>query len=133
MNRRTWLKSLLLGLILPPSLAAQSRAYVKFGSGGETVGLYNLMDRGASCVFWQVVEGTIAGFSIDKSKTQIEYRFALNPGVGLRVFQFTLGRDDISDADIRDLLTRKRRVKVRACRNGRKWLAEEITRVEARR
>ena len=133
MNRRTWLKSLLLSLIFSPSMAAQGRAYAKFGSGGQTVGLYNLMKRGASCGFWQVFEGTVAGFSMDKGKTETEYRFALSLGIGLRAFQFTLGLDDISEADIRDLLTKKRGVKVRACRNGRQWLAEEITRTDAAR
>lgn len=129
MNRRMWLKSFLLSLIFRPSLSAQSRAYVKFGAGGETVGLYNLMKRGASCGFWQVSEGTVAGVSVEKGKTEAEYRFAMNGRVGVRVFEFTLGPDDISESDIRDLLTKKRGVKVRACRNGRQWLAEEITRL----
>ena len=129
MNRRTWLKSLLLSLIFSPPLKAQSRAYAKFGPDGETVGLYSLMTSSALCGTWQVVEGTVANVNVDKRDNETEYRFALNLRVGTRIFQFTLALDDISESDIRDLLAKKRGVKVRACRSGRQWMAEEITRL----
>ena len=74
MNRRTWLKSILPGLIFRPLVTAQSRAYVKFGSGGETVGLYNLMKRGVSCGFWQIFEGTVTGVGVEKKEAEAEYR-----------------------------------------------------------
>lgn len=134
MNRRTWLKSMLLSVIFSPSLTAQSsRAYAKFGPDGETVGLYNLMTSADLCGNWQVTEGTVMSLGVDKVGKQLDYRLLLSLRTGPRSFQFSLGSDDISEADIRNLLSRKRAVKVRGCRSGRQWLAEEITRTEVAR
>ena len=130
MNRRTWLISTLFGFLVPRSLVAQSRAYAKFGPNGEAVGLYNLMRERFVGGSWQVFEGSINGVSVAKRNDDVEYRFGLDArGNRNLVLRFTLKRDDLSEADVRGLVDRKRRVKVRACRTGRVWSAEEITRL----
>jgi hypothetical protein len=130
MTRRTYLKSILLALLFPRSLVAQSRPYAKFGPNGETVGLYNLpRDRFAGGT-WQVFEGSVTGVSVARRGNDVEYRFGLDTGGNRNlVLRFTLKRDDLSEADVRGLVEKRTRVKVRACRTGRAWTAEEVTRL----
>ena len=132
MNRRTYLKSILLALLFPRSFVAQSRAYAKFGPNGETVGLYNLIKDRFAGGTWRVFEGSITGVSVARRGDDVEYRFGLDAG-GNRslVVRFTLKRDDLSEADVRGLVEKRMRVKVRACRTGRAWTAEEVTRANA--
>ena len=128
---RTWLKSILFVLLLQPTLQAQTRAYAKFGRSGETVGLYNLMSQSSACGYRKVFEGVVSNFNSWKQGIEIDYRFAIDVGGGQRLFEFTLGVDDISQADIRDLISRRQRVRIRACRSrGRYWAAEEVTRAK---
>jgi hypothetical protein len=130
MNRRTYLKSILLALLFPRSFAGQSRAYAKFGSSGETVGLFNLMRDRFAGGSWQVFEGSITGVSVARRDDDVEYRFGLEArGNRSLVVRFTLKRDDLSETDVRALVEKRMRVKVRACRTGRVWTAEEITRL----
>ena len=130
MNRRTYLKSILAALLLPQSFVAQSRAYAKFGPGGETVGIYNLMKDRFASGRWQVFEGTITGVAVDRRGDDVDYRFGLeargNRNFG---FRFTLKRDDLAEADVRGLIGKRNRVKVRACKTGRAWTVGEVTRL----
>jgi hypothetical protein len=136
MRRHKYLESALIILLLaaglPDTIYPQSRAYAKFGSNGETVGLYNLMSQSNACGDRKVFEGGVSNFNSWRHGMEIDYRFAIDVGGGQRLFEFTLGVDDISRADIRDLISRSRRVRIRACRSrGRYWAAEEVTRANA--
>jgi hypothetical protein len=132
MQRRAFYRAIILALILSGVTNAQSRAYAKFGAGGETVGLYNLVREPARCDLWQVFDGLVATVSSRKRATDIEHRFALDGSVGQRVFQFSLRADDISQPDVRSLIFKRQRVRVRACRRAGYWEAEEVTRGNSR-
>ena len=132
MNLHTCLRSVLFALLLPAALSAQSRAYAKFGSNGETVGLYNLTERSTACGERRVFEGVVSNVNSWKQRSEIHYRFAIALGAGQRSFEFTLSVDEISPADIGNLISRRRRVRVRGCGDkARYWAAEEITRANA--
>ena len=127
MNREMLLRSVLAALLLPAALSAQSRAYAKFGASGETVGLYNLSEE--SCGEPRTFEGAVGSFNSWKGRTDIRFRFSIDIRGGHRSFEFTLGIDEISQSDVRGLISRTQRVRIRACRNsGRYWAAHEITR-----
>ena len=129
MNREIFLRSVLIALLLPAAFAAQSRAYAKFGSEGETVGLYNLSEE--SCDEPKVFEGAVSSVNSWKGRTDIRLRFAIEAHGGQRSFEFTLGMDEISQSDVRGLISRTQRVRIRACRHsGRYWTAQEVTRAK---
>jgi hypothetical protein len=110
---------------------AQSRAYLKFGSGGEVIGLFNLIKNPGRCGDrWQVVSGTVTRTLFEKRNEDIDYRFTLNAAGKSRGFIFTLGVDELPRIEIEKLITRKRGVKVRACKSGALWRAEEVVRDE---
>jgi hypothetical protein len=110
---------------------AQSRAYLKFGSGGEVIGLFNLIkDPGKCSEHWQVVSGAVTHARFEKRNEDIDYRFTLNAAGKSRSFIFTLGVDELPRTEIEKLIARKRGVKVRACESGVTWRAEEVVRDE---
>ncbi|HEX6125642.1 MAG TPA: hypothetical protein VFZ23_09755 [Pyrinomonadaceae bacterium] len=129
MDRRTYLRSILLALLFPRTFAAQGRPYAKFGPDGETVGLYNLPRMSETCRVRQLVEGVVAAVSLRKRPTETEYRFALEGTVGQRVYKFVLSPDEMSEVDVQDLISRRQRIRVRACRQAGYWAVEEVTRV----
>ena len=130
MNRHKYLRSVLVALLLPAAVSAQSPAYAKFGPNGETVGLYNLAEQ--SCGDPKVFVGLVSSVNSWKRRNEVDYRFAIDLGGGQRSFEFTLGIDEISKTDIGNLIFRGRRVRVRACRGrGRYWAVDEVTRASA--
>lgn len=129
MNRLICLTSIFFALVLHPMVQGQSRVYAKFGANGETVGIYNLSVPAQPCGSWNVFEGAISSVNSWKQKRTIEYRFAIENRTGELIFEFTLGHDDMSQSDVRDLINRRNRVRVRACRKGRYWSAGEVTRL----
>ena len=128
MNRRIILGSILFALLLTTTPSAQSRAYAKFGARGETVGLYNLLRKQGTCTMPQVFEGVVAAVSVRLRPTETEYRFALDGTVGQRLYKFALSPDDMSEVDVRDLISKRQRVRVRACRHAGYWAVAEVTR-----
>lgn len=96
MKRRDFLKPIMLALMLTPTTSPQSRPYAKFGSSGQTVGLFNLLRKTDACAMRQIFEGTVAAVSARKRTTETVYRFALDGTVGQRVFLFALSSDDMS-------------------------------------
>ena len=129
MDRRTHLRSILLALLFPRTFAAQSRPYAKFGPNGETVGLYNLRRNSGTCTLSQIVEGVVAAVSARRRPTETEYRFALEGTIGQRVYKFALTTDEMSEADVRNLISKRQGIRVRACRQAGYWAVEEVTRV----
>ena len=130
-RRRNFLVSTLLVLMLASGISAQSQAYAKFGAAGETVGLYNLQRTPPKCSIWEVVEDVVASVSSRKRPKEIQYLFALKATVGQRLFRFSLGLEDISQADVRDLLSTRKRVRVRACRSTGYWAVDQVTRASS--
>ena len=128
MNRRTLFRSILLTLVVVSAAPAQSRAYAKFGAAGETLGLYNLRRETENCTLRQVFEGVVAAVGARRRKSEIRYQFALDGTVGQRVFQFILGLEDIPETDVRGLVARRQRVRLKACRRAGHWAVEEVTR-----
>jgi hypothetical protein len=130
-------KSALITLLLLLTIStlirvpAQSRAYLKFGSGGEVIGLFNLIkDPGKCSEHWQVVSGAVTHARFEKRNEDIDYRFTLNAAGKSRSFIFTLGVDELPRTEIEKLIARKRGVKVRACESGVIWRVEEVVRDE---
>lgn len=127
------LMSLLLLLIISTLIRvpAQSRAYLKFGSGGEVIGLFNLIKYPGKCgEHWQVVSGAVTRTMFERRNEDIDYRFTVNVTGKSRSFIFTLGVDDLPRTEIEKLIARKRGIKVRACESGATWRAEEVVRDE---
>ena len=121
----------LLGtLLLTLAGPAQSGAYAKFDRHGETIGLFNLIDAAAECRDKQILTGAALNLRSEVHDPDIVFVFALDLGERRRVVEFTLKKDSIPRADIENLLANKRRyrVSIRACKNGGRWIAEEITR-----
>ena len=129
MNRRIIPGSILFALLLTTTPSAQSRAYAKFGARGETVGLYNLLRKSDTCTMRQVFEGVVAAVSVLRRPTETEYRFALDGTVGKRLYKFALSSDEMSDVDVRNLISKRKGIRVRACRQAGYWAVEEVTRV----
>ena len=132
MTRRNFLRSILLVLMFALAVSAQTRAYAKFGANGETIGLYNLQPIPPKCTIREVVEDMVASVSSRKRPTEIQYLFALKRTVGQRLFRFSLGIDDISQPDVRDLLSSGQHVRVQACRSSGYWAVEQVTRANPR-
>lgn len=112
---------------------SQSRAYAKFGSDGETIGLFNLIKNATRCGSWQVFTGTITSVRSEKRNEEFDYRFTLKTAGKLRLFTFSLGADEIPRADIASLVAKKRGIKVRACERKNRWFVDEIVRTETAR
>jgi hypothetical protein len=131
-HRPALIALLLLSAVSPLTRAsAQSRAYLKFGSGGEAIGLFNLIKNPSTCGDrWQVVSGAVTRTLSEKRNEDLDYRFTLIAAGKLRSFTFTLGVDELPRSEIEKLIARRRGVKVRACEAGRMWRAEEIVRDE---
>lgn len=129
MNRRIFFGSIMFALLLTYAPSAQSRAYAKFGARGETVGLYNLLRKSDTCTMRQVFEGVVAAVSARRRPTETEYRFALDGTVGKRLYKFALSPDEMSEADVRNLISKRQGIRVRACRQAGYWAVEEVTRV----
>ena len=134
MKRRYHQKSALIILLLttslPAAVRAQSRAYAKYGSRGETIGLFNLIRTPVACRSWQVITGTIKTVRSQKRNKEMDYEVALKAPDRLRFFAFTLGVDEIPRSDVASLVMKTREIKLRACETKRSLLAEEITRME---
>jgi len=136
MKRRYILKSTLITtlLLLAAQLtrvSAQSRAYLKFGPGGEAIGLFNLLkDPGACGEHWRVFEGVVTYARSEKRNKDLDYRFTLNAEGKLRSFAFSLSVDELPRSEIGKLIARKRGVRVRACVGAGVWNAEEVVRNE---
>jgi hypothetical protein len=121
----------LVVLLLTLTGSAQSRAYTKFDSKGETVGLFNLSDGEATCDEKEVLSGIVRKARSKVRGADIRFSFTLETGGRRRVTVFfTLKRDAIPKADIENLLVNKRcfLVTVQACRDGDRWIAESVTR-----
>src|SRR5215218_4253099 len=114
---------LLLSTALPAVVLAQSRAYAKYGSSGETIGLFNLIKSPVACDRWQVITGTITGVRSQKRNDDLEFKFTLNVVGRFRNFAFSLGVDEMSRTDITDLVAKNRKVTVRACQRNPFWAA----------
>lgn len=124
---QTALIILLLALVLPMGSSSQNRPYAKYGSHGETIGLFNLMRGSSNCGSWHVINGTITSVRFQKRDKEVDYRVTFRSLGRLRSFAFTLGVEEIPKADIVNLVTANRSVKLRACDASTMLLAEEIT------
>jgi|SRR5688572_19754254 len=130
-------KTDLLRLVLIVALAAkaesaQSSAYAKFGKGGETIGLFNLLKDSGTCGEWRNYVGLIAETRLTVRNRMMTYRFALRTNSATVDLEFTLDRDEIPTGDVEELLTRTHKVRVRAChRRKRTWTVAEIIKIES--
>jgi hypothetical protein len=57
MRKSKVLRLVLIGVLATQVENAQSRAYAKFGLGGETIGLFNLLKRTDACADWRTYVG----------------------------------------------------------------------------
>src|SRR5262245_6180114 len=117
--RRNIVMLLIVILILAEADRPQSRAYAKFDSRGNTIGLYNLMRERGGCRSWQAFGGTIGRTWSDAQDSKISYQFTLDLGRRRLLIGFLLEQDELSRSVIDDIVTSDgRRVKVRACNGG---------------
>ena len=129
------ISALILLLLITGSLRAvysQTRPYAKYGSSGETIGMFNLMKNPIPCDTWYVFTGTITSVRSQKRNKEVEYRLIVRTVERLRTFAFSIGVDEIPRTDIVNLVTTNRGVKLRACETTGPWLAVEITRTGIR-
>ena len=117
-----------LALLALTSVPGQSGAYAKFGPGGETVGLFDLMKGDGGCGRWEVTEEKIAAIRSAKRGDEVLYDFSLKTGRELRRFSFVLKEENVPRRVVENLLARGRSVKVRACESAGAWSPEEVTR-----
>jgi hypothetical protein len=120
---------LLLIAGLSTAARAQSRPYAKYGPGGETIGLFNLLKNPGDCSAWHVITGTIVTVRSQRQKKEFDYQLTLKLGGRFRIFTFSLGVDELPRTDISNLVTKGRGVKLRACEGPSFLLVEEITRL----
>ena len=132
MKKSELLRLVLIGVLATQSENAQSRAYVKFGAAGETIGIFNLLKKSGVCDEWRTYDGTVSEIRLSVRNRMGTYRFRLRTNTAIVNLEFTLDRDEIPADDIENLLTRTHRVAVRAC-GGRKrtGMVEEITKIES--
>jgi hypothetical protein len=132
MKKSELLRLVLIGVLATQTENAQSRAYVKFGPAGQTIGLFNLLKKSGACYEWRTYDGSVRETRLSVRNRMMTYRFALRTNSAMVNLEFTLDRDEIPTGDIENLLTRMHRVAVRACA-GRKrtWMVEEITKIES--
>ena len=133
MNRHEYLKSALIILLftagLPAAVCAQSRAYAKYGSSGDTIGLFNLLRSPVECGRWQAFTGTITSVRLHQRNKDVDYQLTLKTAGRLRTFAFSLAVDEMPRSDIVSLVMQRRFVKLRACETKSLMLVEEITRM----
>jgi hypothetical protein len=133
MRRHHYIKPALFILLfiagLSVTVRAQSRPYVKYGSGGETIGLFNLLKDPGRCTDWHVITGNILSVRSQERKEEIRYQLTLKFAGRFRIFAFSIGVDEIPRTDIANLVMKRRGVKVRACEGANFLLVEEITRL----
>ena len=133
MRRHHYIKPALFILLfmagLPATVCAQSRPYVKYGSGGETIGLFNLLKDTGECGNWHVITGNILSVRLQKRNRELHYQLTLKFAGRFRIFGFSVGVDEIPRPDIANFVIKGRAVKLRACEGMSSLLAEEITRL----
>jgi hypothetical protein len=108
---------------------AQSRPYVKYGSSGETIGLFHLLKDPNRCATWHAIAGKIITVRSHKRKKEFDYQLTLSLDGRFRIFVFSVGVDEIPRADITNLVMKGRGIKLRACEGASFLLVEEITRL----
>jgi hypothetical protein len=132
MRRHHHILSALLILLITAGLStavrAQSRPYAKYGAGGETIGLFNLLKNPGGCSTWHVITGTIVTVRSQKQNKEFYYQLTLKLGGRFRIFTFSVGVAELPRPDISNLVTKGRGVKLRACEGPSYLLVEEITR-----
>ena len=132
MSRHYFLTSALIVLLLisglPESAFPQGRPYAKYGSSGETIGIFKLAKDPSSCGTWRVITGTIMVVRSQKRNQEVDYRLTVRSVSRLWSFAFSLNVDELPRPDIVNLVTANRRVKLRACEATGPLLVEEITR-----
>ena len=126
--RRNIVMLLIVILFFAEADRPQSRAYAKFDSRGNTIGLYNLMRERTGCRSWQGFGGTIRRMWSEPLDSKISYQFTLDLGRRRLLIGFVLAQDELSRSVIEDIVNSDSRVSVRACDGGGRWYAEEITR-----
>jgi len=133
MRRHRYIKSAIVILLLVAGLSAtvcaQSRPYAKYGSAGETIGLFSLLKDPGGCGNWHVITGKIVTVRSQKRNKEFDYQLTLNVGGRFRIFAFSIGVDEIPRPDITNLVMKGRGVKLRACEGTSFLLVEEITRL----
>lgn len=122
--------SLLFIAVLSTAVCAQSRPYAKYGAGGETIGLFNLLKNPGGCSNWHVITGTIVTVRSHKQNKEFDYQLTLKLGGRFRIFTFSIGVDELPRPDITNLVTKGRGVKLRACEGASFLLVDEITRLQ---
>ena len=132
MKKRELLRLILIGVLATQIENAQSRAYVKFGASGETIGLFNLVKESGGCGERRTYEGTVSETRLSVRNRMMTYRFKLRTNSTSVNFEFTLDRDEIPTGDVENLLARTQTVAARACRRRKRtWTVEEITKIES--
>ena len=127
MKRSDLLKLVLIGVLAVQTEIAQTRAYVKFGPSGESIGLFNLSKPTKECESWRTFTGTVTDLHAEMRGRRSGYKFTVRSSVASIKFGFVLDKDEIPFGDIESLLGRRHAVKVRSCRHGnRDWKVEEI-------
>jgi hypothetical protein len=111
---------------------SQSNAYAKFDSKGSTIGLYNLLPDATGCEDSRIISGAITKVSHDIGDSSYSYTFVLNSGGKRSTINLIISDGEILQPAVEDILTKNRRVHVRArqCGSGGFWTAEEIRRVK---
>lgn len=130
--KRLSLYLLVIWFLSTAIVLAQGNAYAKFNSGGETIGLYNLLSDPTGCESSRLLSGSITKVSYEIGASSYSYSFTLNPGGGKRFsINLIVTDEEILQPDVEDIITKNRRVRVRArqCGSGGIWTAEEIRRL----
>ena len=123
------LKLIIIGLFAA-TIEAQSRPYAKFGSSGETIGLFQLMEEPRECRHWSTVIGGVVMARANVAEKGVVYRFTVRSSSLKYEFVFALEKDASPSRDVQDLLASKRPLRVRACRDHVVWTVDEIARVK---
>ena len=127
MKKSDLLRLVLIGLLATQSHNAQSRAYAKFGAGGETIGLFNLSKQTEECESSSTFVGTVISLHAQMRERETDYRFAIRSNSARVGFKFVLDREEIPLRDVESLLGKRHAIRIRACRKGRRdWIATEI-------
>jgi hypothetical protein len=114
---------------LSTAVRAQTRPYAKYGSSGETIGLFNLLKNPRECSNWHVITGTIVTVRSQRQNKEFDYQLTLKLGGRFRIFTFSIGVDELPRNDISNLVAKGRSVKLRACEGPSFLLVEEVTRL----
>lgn len=134
MNFSDLLKMLAIGLLSASTVGAQSSAYAKFGSAGETIGLFQLMKEPAGCKNWRTVVGDVIHARANVGEREVRYRFSMKSHSWTYAFTFELEKDAIPLRDVQNLLSSRRPLRVRACRDAKSgWGVNDIARLQMSR